>query len=175
MATALLQRLDHLARHAAPAAVSLVLVIAGVVPLGIPFWGPVAPDYALIAVYFWSVHRPDLLPFSVVFGLGLAKDVLLGTPLGGYAVIYLICRWLVASQRRFLADQALMVGWVGFALVSAVAAGLGWAVFSVYFATPMPANPLLSQMALGVAMYPLIAGLLMLVNRPLSVLDSTPP
>ena len=41
------------------------------VPYGIPFFGPVTPFFALIGIFYWSVHRPESIPAIVIFAVGV--------------------------------------------------------------------------------------------------------
>jgi rod shape-determining protein MreD len=41
---------------------TLVFVLLSVVPLQIPGFAVVTPAFALMAVYHWTIYRPDLLP-----------------------------------------------------------------------------------------------------------------
>ena len=42
--------------------VTLVLAIVTVIPLDIPDYAAVTPDFLLIAIYHWSLYRPNDLP-----------------------------------------------------------------------------------------------------------------
>ena len=42
--------------------------------------GTVRPVFILIAVYYWSVTRPDMLPFIAAFFTGLIFDLVCGYP-----------------------------------------------------------------------------------------------
>ena len=61
MKHALWHRLDIIARSLSPLAMTVLLIMIGMVPLQIPNMAPVIPAMALIAVYYWAVHRPDLM------------------------------------------------------------------------------------------------------------------
>ena len=76
------QRLDLVARMFTPSLIAVALVIVSVLPLHIPSYSPVIPSLALMAVYYWVLHRPDLLPAIAVFLVGILHDILTGGPLG---------------------------------------------------------------------------------------------
>ena len=165
MTGGLWQKLDLLARSAAPAAVTLLMVLLGVTPLYVPFYGPVAPMLPLMAVFYWAVHRPDLMPFSAVFAAGVLQDVVTGAPFGLHAFILLACHWLVFTQRRFLVDRSFPVMWWGFMMVASLAVLLEWLTFSVFHTVFMPAEPLLFRALLTVALYPLVSWAFIQVHR----------
>ncbi|MDX1580283.1 MAG: rod shape-determining protein MreD, partial [Alphaproteobacteria bacterium] len=106
-------------RSAIPAVLGFLLATLASVPTGIEHLGSVMPALALIAVYYWTVQRPDLMAPAAAFLIGLWKDILLGGPLGLMAVLLLLARTFVVNQRQFVAGQAFLVGWMGFILLSA--------------------------------------------------------
>jgi rod shape-determining protein MreD len=70
------------ARSISPFFVTMVLVLLSLVPLRIADLSPIVPALALIGVFFWSVHRPDLMPIWAVFLIGLVQDILTGSVIG---------------------------------------------------------------------------------------------
>ena len=82
-----------------PGALTLAAVFVSVVPVGLSGLPEVTPFFALMAVYHWSIYRPELLPAPVVFVLGLAQDGLTGGPLGLFALILIVVYGLVSTQR----------------------------------------------------------------------------
>jgi rod shape-determining protein MreD len=85
-----LQRLDRLARNCWPFVLSLLLVVASVLPLQLPDFGRVAPNLAVMATFYWAIYRPDLFPAPAAFALGLWLDLLTGTPIGINALVLLL-------------------------------------------------------------------------------------
>jgi rod shape-determining protein MreD len=153
------QRLDLLARNLTPFALTLLLLVIGLVPLHLPGFSRVAPMLALAAVYHWSIYRPDLLPASAVFVLGVLQDLLAGAPVGLHAVIFLAVFGLVASQRRFLVRKPFVLVWLGFALVG-IGATLGtWLLLMAYHWTLVSPRPAAYQYLLTVGLYPALAWL----------------
>ena len=159
------QRLDVWARAAAPASVTLMLVLIGATPLQIPFLSAVLPPFALAAVYYWTVQRPDLMPFSVVFCIGLIQDILVGSPLGMHAFAFLIVQWLVLSQRRHVAGKPFLVLWWGFLGVAILASVLLWMAATLINGTPLPLQTAAISTLLQALLFPLPAWLMMQVQR----------
>lgn len=160
-----MQKLDLAARTVAPAGVTFLLVLLGAVPVHLADFGPVAPLYDLMAVYYWAVHRPDLMPFSVVFLIGLLHDAITGAPLGIHSFIFLIGAWMAYSQRRFLVGKSFVVLWIGFLVVCGLAMVIEWLAFSAFFATVMPMAPIVFRALLTGALFPPLAWLLIQVHR----------
>jgi rod shape-determining protein MreD len=104
--------LDLIAHNLSPFAITALLVMAGVVPLGLPDLAPIFPALALIAVYYWAVHRPDLMPVWAVFLIGLFQDLLNGGPLGVGVIALLVVHAMVGSLRRYFVGASLPVLWL---------------------------------------------------------------
>ena len=89
MNIAIWQKLDYLARSITPFGLSLILIVLSVLPTHIPGYMQVAPILVLISIYHWAIYRPNLLPIFAVFILGLLQDLLLGTPVGLYILVFI--------------------------------------------------------------------------------------
>ncbi|MBP2311926.1 rod shape-determining protein MreD [Azospirillum soli] len=165
MTLTLWQRLDKTGRNLAPFAVTVMLVLLGLVPVPLPSYAPVAPFLTAIAVYYWAIHRPDLMRPSTAFLIGLLQDLLTGGPLGVNALVLVIVHWAVLSQRRVLMSSTFALMWFGFAMVMLGVACIQWLAFSALNATVLPFNPVLFQALLTMAMFPAVAWFLIRVHR----------
>ena len=67
MQATLLQRMDSTARRLVPFGVTLVLMLFALTPTYMPGLSHITPMYALMAVYFWTIYRPDLLGYGATF------------------------------------------------------------------------------------------------------------
>ena len=157
MKPSLWQRLDVLARQLTPFALTLILVVLSVVPTHLPGYARVAPMLALMAVYHWTVYRPDLLPAFAVFGLGLLQDSLSGMPMGVNVLVFLTVHGVVLLQRRFFTGKSFVIQWLGFNLVAAAAAAETWILMSAFYVTPMEPTAVLYQYVVTVGCFPLLA------------------
>lgn len=161
------QKLEQFLRQAAPSLATFLLVLLSVTPLPIPSYGAVAPVLPMIAIYYWAAHRPDLLPFGVVFVAGLLLDILAGGPLGLHSFVFLICQFLVVTQRRLLVGQPFLFLWCGFVVVHLLATFLEWMAFGIYANDIQPiGSPLISAL-ITMALFPMIAWLLLQMQRGL--------
>lgn len=152
-------RMDALSRQLTPFLLAVCLVLLGVVALHIPGWARIAPLLSFMAVYHWAIYRVDLMPGYAVFLIGLLQDVLAGTPLGVFTLIYLLAYGIAVSQQRYLTGRTFFVVWLGFALISAGAMGLGWLMVSAFKGGVIDPAALLHQYLLGIGLYPLVARL----------------
>lgn len=160
-------RLDEAVRYAAPAAVLLFIVMLSVIPLGAASYGPVAPMLALPALFHWAVHRPGMLPSSVVFATGLLQDVLTAAPIGLNAFLFLAFFTIVAGQRRHLLGRPFIVLWCGFLVVLIPTVLIEWLGYSVLFGNVMPIGPVAFRVLITAAIFPVLAWLLIQVQRGL--------
>lgn len=159
------QRLDRAGRNLAPGAVTVLLVLIGLVPVRIPQFMTVTPLLVLTSVYYWTIHRPDLLRPLAVFAIGLLQDVLSGAPLGLNALVLLSVHGLVVSQRRFFLVSTFALMWFGFALVTVGAAVLEWVIFTAYNATLMRVDAVFAQVLLTLALFPVLAAVFIRIHR----------
>ena len=163
----LLQRDVGLINRVMPTLTAVTCVMAGVVPAHLPTFITVTPAFSLMAIYYWTLHRPDLLPFAGVFAIGLLADLLEGAPLGVSPLILLLAYALVLSQREHLLMRGFTVIWVGFLVVTAAASALQWGVASLLYGMLIDIRAFLFQGVLTVAVYPVVSYLLSCVQRTL--------
>lgn len=160
-------RLDLAARMSLPAVLALVLVLVGTVPLTAVDVQILKPLLPLVAVYYWALYRPDLLPAPVAFVLGLLVDILSGVPLGVHAATFCLAHGVLCVQRRFLVGKSFAINWSGFACVAAGVFGLVWLLTSLLHGTPVSASGLVFQAGTTIAIFPLIFRLLLRCHRSL--------
>jgi rod shape-determining protein MreD len=131
-----------------------------VAPLRLPDYALVAPGMALIALFFWTVHRPDLMRPWHAFAVGLLEDVLSGTPLGVNALILVLVHAAIVAQHKVFRGKPFAVIWSAFALTAPAAALLEAAL--AFAAARVVVDPLLLlvQLLLTIAVYPPFAWLL---------------
>ena len=147
---------------------TLIFVLVSVVPLQIPGFAAVTPSFALMAVFHWTIYRPDLLPISVVFGLGLLLDLLNGSPyLGVSALMLLVARTAVLVERRHVVNQPFTVLWLGFLALAAGTFAFGWAFVSALRGQVLGTRPFIFEAVLTVACYPVWSWLLARLHRAL--------
>lgn len=159
------QKLDQAGRNLTPVTVTLMLVLIGMVPVYLPGFQPVAPAVAVVSVYYWAIHRPDLLRPSTAFAIGLLQDLLSGAPLGMNALLLVLTHWVVVTQRRFFLGNSFLLLWWGFSLIMLGVAVVQWFAFSVLSARLLSMAPALFQALTTIALFPLLAWLFIRVQR----------
>lgn len=149
-----------------PFLTTLLLVVISIVPWHVPGLAVVAPAFGLMAVYHWTIYRPDLLPPSAVFVAGLLLDLLNGTPyVGTSALSLLLTRSVLMSQRRFFVNRLFPVLWAGFLLTAAAVVAFEWALVSALHGAVLGARPAIFEALLTVAIFPLASYLLARAQR----------
>ena len=155
--TTALHRLDHNARRLLPTLISLALTLAVVLPVGLPHWGELAPPLLLISVFYWSTVRPDLMPPTAAFVLGLFQDLLTRSPLGSAALVMVLVQWTMRGQRRYLANRPFFLVWAAFVPVAVIAGALDWLIYIIYNFHVAPVMDALVRVVLGFFLFPVVA------------------
>jgi len=113
------------------------------------------PLFPLMAIFFWAMARPKMMPPIVVFAIGITQDLLTGGPLGLWAFTYLFSYAVMTTQSDAFSGRGSGMLWAGFGLMviltvfAAAIAGIissGWKVDWVH---------LLAQGASTFFVYPL--------------------
>lgn len=124
--------------------------------------------FLLIGIYFWTIYRPSLLPYPLVFCAGLILDFLSGGLVGLYALCFMVLVMIVRSQRRFLLGQSWPVVWAGFCVAVVVVTGFQFVAYSLSNWEFPPLIPQFFNLISSFCLYPLILPPMMLLNRLLS-------
>jgi rod shape-determining protein MreD len=169
MKLVLLQRDIGLVNRLMPMLTTLICVFVSIIPVHLPGFAVVTPAFAIMAVYHWSMYRPELLPFVAAFAAGLLLDLLIGAPLGISSLVLLLTRAVVLMQRQHFVGRGFALVWAGFVAVVSTAVVFEWAVVNLVYGTVLDIRPFLFQGVLTIAAYPVISYLLVRVQRNLLV------
>ena len=154
------QKVDSRARRILPFGLTMIVLLFGLTPTYVPGLSQITPMYALIAVYFWSIYRPDLLGYGSGFAIGVLEDLLTGAPLGVGALTLLLTQWIVFNQQKFFHAKPFAVTWFTFVLVAFGAAFLKWICIGLVEESGLtPFGDLFAAYLITVAVYPVIAWL----------------
>ena len=167
MRTAAWQNLDIAARKFTPFLLALTLVIVNLIPLHLTDYAAISPDLALMAVYYWALHRPSLMPAIAVFIIGLFQDFLSGGPIGLSAGTLILVFAVAVSQARFFYGKSFLVVWWGFMMVSVGVATIQWIVVSIFFGTLISPDPAFFECVMNIAGYPILGWLCFQIHRTL--------
>ena len=153
-------------RHFASVAsvvVAGLLLLLGVVLLLVPLnlvGGLVpTPILPLCLIFIYGLERPDSLPPSVTFAMGIVHDLLFGVAIGPWASVYLLVHALVIWQRSYFAGRDVVVLTTGFAAASVFAMALYWFEMSILSSRPMPVTAIVWQWIVTVLSFPILLAL----------------
>jgi rod shape-determining protein MreD len=136
------------------------LILLSIFPFKMLHFAEVRPAFLLMAVYYWSVFRPQLMSPAGAFAAGMLLDLLCAGPLGLNALTLLGMQALTGRQRKFLSGQSFVVLWLCFFLMAALACFFQWTVFSLFDLRLSPLRPLLVSAALTGLFFPPMAWIL---------------
>lgn len=165
------QRLDVFAKTLTPFVITLALLVINVLPTHIPGASFFVPALGLMSIYYWGMHRADLLPAPGVFVIGLIQDALTGMPIGLNAFIFLVVYGICVTQRRIFYGQSFLVVWWGFAIIAAGAFIVAWLLMSLFTTTIIQPRPALFQFLMTVLFYPPLTLFFVYVQRSLPKQD----
>ena len=138
----------------------LFLIVIMVLPYNIPLIGDIMPFLTLIGVYYWSVFKPEYLPVSVVFVLGLLQDILLGSPLGLTSLLLVVVQQVIFFQGRQFLERDFLFNWFVFVMLVIGFGFLSWGITSLYFKVFLDYLGVIGQILLTIAFYPIITWIL---------------
>jgi len=152
-----LPRVNNGVARVLPIATTLLAAIIAILPVPVPGYAALTPAFTLMAVYHWTIYRPDLLPPIGVFGVGLVQDLLSGAPAGVGTLVLLLARAAVLRARRYFINRTFPFVWTGFALLSAAAMLTLWALHCLIELTFFELRSTMFRTVLTVAIFPVVS------------------
>ncbi len=137
-----------------PFATTLLAALIAILPVPVPGYAALTPAFALMAVYHWTIYRPDLLPPLGLFAIGLAQDLLVGAPVGASALVLLVARAAVLRYRRLFMNRTFPFVWTGFTLLGTVAMLGLWALHCLIQFNLFDPRITVFRTVLTIAMFP---------------------
>lgn len=149
-------KFEYYARMTLPALGTLMFFLLSLAPIGLAGMGDFPPDIFLISIYYWTTFRAPVMPFWLVFLLGILRDSLFGIALGMSSLIFIFFRLLVLSQQRYLVKETFWAMWVGFGIVTIPALLIQWTLASAYLKELLPIETTAMQWVFTFGLYPLL-------------------
>jgi len=143
-----------------PVATTILAMLVSIQPIQITGYAAVTPAFTLMAVYHWTMYRPDLLPALALFVIGTVQDLLSGELLGMTALILLISRAFLLSQRRHFVNRPFPFVWAGVSLLTGGAMLLLWSLHSLLAAELLDFRSTMFRTVLTISFYPVASFLL---------------
>lgn len=152
--------------------VIFLFLLLNIVSFSMPHAGDFKPFFLLMAVYYWAIYRPTVMPVFYTFILGIVMDLQTGLPVGLSALVMISIQIIVRRSRLFLMGQSYVTVWIGFAVIALINALFLWLVISLVSYSSsgmMPLLPSLVAAGLSVLLFPLASLVLQAVHRVLPV------
>ena len=149
-----------------------LFLLLNVVSFSMPHAGDFKPFFLLMAVYYWAIYRPTVMPVGYTFVLGLIMDLEGGLPIGLNALVLIGLQDLVRRSRLFLMGQPYAMVWLGFGIVAVGYALALWLVisfFSFNFAQFSSLTSSIIAAGLSILLFPAASLLLLGVHKILPV------
>jgi len=146
-----------------PFLTALFFAVFSVMPIEVPLAGKMAPFLTMIAVYYWTVFKPDLMPPVAVFTVGLIQDILGGGPLGMMAFLLLAVRQFIMFQGRAFLERDFLFNWMIFVIFALVFGVAYWGLTSFYVRELVNFWNALGQSTLTIIFFPAVVWLLRFV------------
>lgn len=158
-------RIDWAAKFVLAHVVIWLFMFFNIVSFSLPHAGDFKPFFLLMAVYYWSIYRPTLIPAAYTFTLGLIMDLQTGLPVGLSALMLVAIQMVVQRQRVFLMGQPYVTVWIGFAVVALINMIALWLVISLFSLSLMPIISPLIAVGFSIVLFPLASLILLGVHR----------
>jgi rod shape-determining protein MreD len=137
-----------------PIATTMVAALLSIESLHLDRYAALTPAFTLMATYYWTIYRPDLLPALWLFLIGTIQDLLSGGLPGVTAVTLLLARAIVLPNRHYLVDRPFPFIWAGFTLLTGGAMLFSWALHSLLAVELLDLRGPVLRAVLTVAVFP---------------------
>lgn len=152
-------------RRVTPFILSVLLIIMSAGDFNLPGVNYFFPMVGLMAVFYWAVYWPSLLPAWSVFLLGILQDVLFATPIGSSALLMLMLWLAVRTQRRYFMREVFLTVWLVFCFIALLFLLLSSGLYSLYYGHIMLSEHVLMQWLFSALLYPFIHKLFSVVHE----------
>ena len=160
-------RVDNAPARLLPSTTTAVALALTLLPVHVPGYAALTPAFTLMAVYHWTIYRPDLLPPLVLFVIGMLQDLLCGAPPGPSALLLLLARAGVLKNRQHFVNRGFPFVWSGFTILTAVATGLLWALYLLLDGAWPDLRSIVFRAVLTICLFPVASFLLGRTQRAL--------
>lgn len=145
-------------------ALPMLTVFAFMLPSGLPkhltLITEVLPPLGLMCLFYWGVARAEPVSLLWVCAAGLVQDVLISTPFGSSALLWMLLHFVVAGHRKEIAAAGFAGTWIIGSVLLLALLLLQWALVAYALHGLPRVLPPVVQWLLGVLCYPALhAGL----------------
>jgi rod shape-determining protein MreD len=150
-----------------PIVTTLLATVISIQPAHIPGYAALTPAFTLMAVYHWTIYRPDLLPPFALFLVGITQDLLAGVSPGVTALVLLLARAVVLHQRRHFVNRPFPFVWTGFTMLTGAAMLFLWTLHCLFDGVLVDFRGTFFRAVLTISVFPIASFLLGRTQRTL--------
>ena len=161
------QRVDNPVARLLPIATTFFATVISIQPAHIPGYAALTPAFTLMAVYHWTIYRPDLLPPAALFLVGVTQDLLAGVPPGVTALVLLVARVAVLPHRRHFVNRLFPFVWTGFTMLTISAMLFLWTLHCLLDGVLLDFRGTVFRAVLTISTFPIASFLLGRTQRTL--------
>ncbi|MCB1971484.1 MAG: rod shape-determining protein MreD [Geminicoccaceae bacterium] len=140
-----------------PPLTAIVALFIDLMPLPSASPEAIMPSLLVCVVFYWTISRPDLLGIVWIFVLGMVIDGIGGMPLGLTSLVFLVARNMLMPRERFLSTTSFIVIWASFVVAATAVLGMRWVVACIWYGQLFELRPMVLELALTVAVYPVVS------------------
>ena len=148
-----------------PVMSSVVLLLLAYLPLNSGFFYNSRPDFGLMCIYFWMLHRPDLFGIAEIVVLGIVGTLISASVTGCIFIAYIMMYVLVYNTQKLFNAKSFVVVWYGFMALSLVSMFVKWIIVSVYYNEFLSISMLVFGYLMGIVLYPLVSVVLAFIQN----------
>ncbi len=148
-----------------PLTTAMAASLAGLIAVPAPDYSHIAPAFTLIAVYCWSIWRPDLMPLPAVFLIGIFEDLIRGLPLGVTALVLLAAATFVQTWRGLVLEKSWKRFWSTFCRVVLLCMAIEWLAMSILMGDLLDPTSAIFRYLLTMLLLPVGTATLLIIRR----------
>lgn len=148
-----------------PILITVFFSLLMLLPVGTSATMSIFPHLPMIAVFYWTAHRPLSMPLGGAALVGLILDLWLGVPLGLNILLLVAMRAFVIAQLKYFKGRSVFVYWSIFSLSCLALFAFSWVVVSYATSSWAPIGPLFNQALVTIAVYPIVSWVLTRVRE----------
>lgn len=149
-------------RRLVPIITAVVAVLLAAFPLVVT--SPLMPNPAFLVLITWRLLRPEIWTPNVALGIGLLHDLVSGNPPGQSMVLWTSIFLAFDLAETRISYKDFWVDWV-FATAAIMFESVGAWYIAVLMRAPTDILLLLPQISIAILVYPLLARLLLRLDR----------
>jgi rod shape-determining protein MreD len=144
-----------------PSILLLFATFLNMVDLPLPFTNQINPFLSIPVIFFLNLWQPRFLSVWVVFAAGLLYDSMQSSPIGVYAILFLIMRQLTCKLRSKTGFIFKPIGaWLRFIIIASIFFVIEWGILSLLLDYNIYSNILLWRNIFTILLYPIIHSLI---------------